>query len=179
MPFGNSPFRLQPAAGVVRVIPLGGAENTRFRPSPGGSRLSSLLGGRISPAGEPSARVYPRRNRAASRDHPYDPLALAVDPLSRHSEPGSPQPWGRCWAASRSQVADSTRLTAREDSGDQASSRSWPASGLHCPRSAGPPTGTPARWGASAVRRPEPASRAQHHPHGSLESRQFSERHCG
>ncbi len=48
-------------------------------------------------------------------------------------------------ARSRSEVADSDRPTAREDSGNQASSRSWPASGRQRPR--------------SAVRRPEPDSR--------------------
>src|SRR5207249_1377402 len=47
-------------------------------------------------------------------------------------------------APSRVEVADLDRLTAREDPGDQASSRSWPASGPSRPR--------------SAVRRPEPAS---------------------
>jgi len=48
-------------------------------------------------------------------------------------------------ARGRSEVAEVDRQTAREDSGDQASSRSWPASGPLRPR--------------SAVRRPEPDSR--------------------
>src|SRR5438094_239421 len=51
--------------------------------------------------------------------------------------------WFESVARSRVEVADLDRLTAREDPGDQASSRSWPASGPRRPR--------------SAVRRPEPA----------------------